>query len=92
MSYCLHTAEAVVDIMGLKTTSEISFYKKRALENGEPASMIKGGIEYFDISLLKKTKTQVKKELKEKKQEPSISIKQNTARKTKLTQLSFSFE
>ncbi|MDD3477220.1 MAG: hypothetical protein PHI38_10155 [Sulfurimonas sp.] len=93
MAYYLHTEEAVVEIMHLRTTSEVSFYKKRALENGEPASIIKGGIEYFDITLLEKTKKQAKDERKEQiVSTPVPTIAPGSKRKTRLSRPCFEFE
>jgi hypothetical protein len=91
MPYYLHTEAAAAEMLGLRTVSELTYYKNRALKNGEQASAVKGGIEYFDIAVLQKTIKQKKAERAEAMDEMNAIIQSNTARKTKLTQLCFEF-
>lgn len=80
MAHYIYTKEGAVKALGLNEVGKLNYYIKKAKKVGDEPSKIIGGIEYFDIDILKnptenKIKLFVKKQIK------------NNAKKSKRLQL-----
>lgn len=53
MLHYIYNAAGVMRLLGLKKTNQVAQYKKRAAKKNVKVSVIKGGVEYFDIDLLR---------------------------------------
>lgn len=54
MSHYIYTKEGAANALGLSNINNLNYYIKKAQEAGAEPSKIMGGVEYFDVDILKK--------------------------------------
>lgn len=86
MPHFIYTREGVAEALGLKKMSSINRYIKKAKKLGVKPSKNIGGIEYFDIDLLKNPPKQknkknlnlekfIEKQIKERKRKKPLQLR-----------------